>query len=135
MSTLFSENSDFVSGCQRTVPRLPRFILEWFEAPLEYAVHVGDGDAVVYDGDAGFFGGEESALHFFVTQHAAAAVDDECVVAELVGEALAGAEEKFRFCTGEFFNPAGEFDCADVVALSVMGAAFGNQDFITIFQF
>jgi hypothetical protein len=57
----------------------------------------GDADAVVRDGDAGRAATGDAVLDDAAREHAAAAVDDECIGGEIVREGVAGSPGEVQF--------------------------------------
>ncbi len=102
------------------------------EGAGEDVVEVGEEDAVVDDGDVGGLGGGDAGEHFAAGEHAGAAVDDEGIGGEVCGPALAGGVDEVEVFSGFLLEEAGDFDGADVIVLAVVGAAFGDEDFVAV---
>lgn len=107
---------------------------EDFEAAGEDVVESRDGHAVVGDGNALFLGLEQAVLHFLGRKHAAAAVDDDLVGSEVFGIFAAAGEVEVGLDLELFPDPLGDLDGADVLALSVVRAAFRDEDGVTVLQ-
>ena len=87
------------------------------------AVHLGDGNAVVGDGHMAVQAVTDAGLHLPFVEHTAAAVDDQGVGREILGELPTGGEVIVQVAASVLFQPVRELLCADVPALPVMGTA------------
>ena len=86
-------------------------------------MHLGDGNAVVGDGHMAVQAVTDAGLHLPFVEHTAAAVDDQGVGREILGELPTGGEVIVQVAASVLFQPVGELLCADVPALPVMGTA------------
>ena len=98
---------------------------------------MGDEGTVIGERDTGCLCSFHPALHFPQVQHTAAAVNDERIALQsfgIFGKLTAADKVKIQSFAGVLPYPAGQFDSADVLALSMVGAAFTNQNFIAVCQ-
>lgn len=98
---------------------------------------MGDESTVIGERDAGCLRSFHPALHFTPVQHTAAAVNDERIALQffgIFGKLASAGKVKIQSFAGVLPYPAGQFDSADVLALSMVGAAFTNQNFIAVCQ-
>ena len=95
---------------------------------MEDAVDVCDNEPVVGHRHALVGGTLVAVAHFAFVEHARAAVDDDFVGPEVFGELRSGAGFDDDVLAAELLEPAGDFDGSDIVALTVVGAAFGDED-------
>ena len=107
---------------------------EGLEDAVEDALGFGDGHAVVGDGDASGLGLVHAPEHKGAVDHAPAAVDDQGVLGEFLGEVFAGDDLEGEFLAGFLADPTGDFDTADIVLGSVVGACFANENTVAILQ-
>ena len=97
-------------------------------------MHLGDGDAVVDHGNACCVCNRNSMLHGSLVEHTAATVDHQVVTGQILGELAAGGKGKVKRFLGVIPHPAGYLHRADVVALAVVRAAFGDQDMVAVLE-
>ena len=76
----------------------------------------------------------QTILHFPLVQHAAAAVHDKCVLAHVLRKLITRGKRELHILTGKSANPVRQFFRADIAALAVMRAAFGDEHSIAILQ-
>ena len=88
----------------------------------------GDGGAVVCHGNA-LVGADAAAVsHFLFRQHTAAAMDNEPVVRNAVGEGGSGGEFKCGLCPCKLAYPLRQLHASYIPALAVVCAALGYED-------
>ena len=109
-------------------------IREWLEAPVQDSIHIGDGDAVVGNGHGLVSGALHAVLDFPAVEHTTAAVDDQGIRRQVFREIAAAGRFDADILMRIITKPAGNLDRADVVALAMMGTAFGNEDRVAVLQ-
>ena len=107
---------------------------QWLDAALQDAGHVGDGDAVVREGDVLVVRAFGAVVHFTLRQHATAAMDDDGVAGQIVRKTRAAREFELHILSAMLADQFRKLFRADVAALAVMRAAFGNQDDVAVAQ-
>ena len=107
---------------------------QWLDAALQDAGHVGDGDAVVREGNGLVVRTFGAVVHFTLRQHATAAMDDDGVAGQIVRKTRAAREFELHILSAMLADQFRKLFRADVAALAVMRAAFGNQDDVAVAQ-
>jgi len=105
---------------------------EKLQAARKDSVHPRDGDAVIDDGDGLRHGRGNAVLHRSFVEHTAAAMHDDTVFGEVRGELSARGKAVRGLDFREILNPFRHLDGADVVALTVVGTALGNQHAVAV---
>ena len=84
-----------------------------------------DNESVVGHRDVLILRAGDAVLHFPFIEHAAAAVDDQVVAAQVKGELPSAGETELNVVAlCELAYPMRQLDGADIVALPMMGASF-----------
>ena len=107
------------------------------DTPSANRIHIGffgDGNTVVGEGNVLVQCALHAVAHFARGEHAAAAVDNRGKATQVLREARAGARFKGELRAGVAREPAGQLYGADVVALPMMRAAFGDEDAVAVLQ-
>ena len=102
---------------------------------MEDAVHVGEGEAVVADGDAGVEGGLEARGQLLASDDAATALDDKGIVGDVLWDGREAAEGlAVELLSSVLGQQGGEFDAPDILARDVVGATFEHQHPVAVFE-
>ena len=109
-------------------------IREQSKRTIENAVHMSDGNAIVGHRHIPLGAVPQTILHFPLVQHAAAAVHDKCVLAHVLRKLIARGKRELHILAGKSANPVRQFFRANIAALAVMRAAFGDEHSIAILQ-
>ena len=99
-------------------------VRENLQASPQNAVHMGDCRAVVGHRDACVLCAFRAVHDLAVVKHARAAVDDHLVFRQILCERQSGCGVYLYDRARVLAEPLGELICSDVLALSVMCAAF-----------
>ena len=84
---------------------------------------MGDGDAVVCDGDTAGHSSLNPGFHLPLVEHTAAAVDHQGVLGDILRKFTAGGEAELQLFSGVVPNPGRQLLRADIPALAVVGTS------------
>ena len=95
---------------------------------------MSDGNAIVGHRHIPLGAVPQTILHFPLVQHAAAAVHDKCILAHVLRKLITRGKRELHIFAGKSANPVRQFFRANIAALAVMRAAFGDEHSIAILQ-
>ena len=97
-------------------------------------IHIRNSSSIVGNRNAGIFRAFQPILHFPLIQGASAAVYDQLIIIKYRGKFCSAGKVEIQFLAGMLPDPRWKLHSTDIIALPMMGAAFGNQDFVSVRQ-
>ena len=107
---------------------------EDLDTSFQNSLHIGNCSSVIGNRNIGIFCTFQAIFHLPFIERTAAAVNDHLIAIQFQREFRSAGEFKIQLFSGIIPNPARKLDRADIITLSVVRAAFRDQDGITIFQ-
>jgi len=104
------------------------------EGVFENAMDIGDGNAVVGDGDTGLFRVLNARKHFLAVDHAPAAANYKFVTGQILIQKRPRVSFENNIFTRKLPDPAGQLHPADIIGHWVMGAGLHYQHHIIVLQ-
>ena len=95
---------------------------------------MGDQGSVVREVGALVLGAFPAVHHFPFVEHTAAAVNDQRVLAQVFGESPARGEGELQVLARVVRDPPRNLHGPEILALTVMGTAFGHQNGVSVLE-
>ena len=105
---------------------------ERLQTPFKDSCYLSDEDSVICYGDMLVLTAGDPVFHFPFIQHTAAAVNDQLISADVIWKFCPGGKDKLRLLSSVSAYPVGNFEGSDIVALAMVGTAFGDQDPVSV---
>ena len=113
------------------IPECGQSCREGGEYPVQNSLQKGDAHAVVRDGYSRFRRHLQARQNFPAIQHTAAAMNGQFVVGKVFRVIASGVDVDLHSVAKVVFQPAGNFDSSNIVLCGMVGACFGDQDFVS----
>ena len=104
------------------------------EHPLEYALKVANGEAVIRHGNALFLRCAKTGEHVAARDDATAALNENGIGGQIFGEIFADGNLDDEVFAGLLTEPAWNFHAPDVVLLRMVTACLANQYAVAVLE-